>query len=394
MLKTLFEGFSPQGIIGENNKRMKYIDVAYLFGVFLVVLGHAHPLNESWSGIWMNEMNKLIYSFHMHFYFFLGGYLLVHSKSIDRIGYKKWAIDKILKFGIPYVVLTVLAYFPKLLLDSLGNTSDTVQFSLSYFLRTTFLEPRAGVWGHFWFITAFLPINLIWGLWRYYAPKSKTIYRTGLLLGLLISVYIAVLPINTDIFTLFDISELAIFYSLGVFFALLKPVLWNKTYKLLLGIFVPLAIVPFLYEHGNFTNYRLKSLTTLNLLKSGFDLKFDILDTTIINFIVSLCLVSICWCLAILIGRIKHFKLPELLSKYTFNIFVYGWPAQAFIEAVLHSNELNVYAVSAIMFVVGFAAPILIVYIYKKLKFIHCRFFDYLIGVNTVSISHKGDIKS
>ncbi len=298
-----------------------------------------------------------------------------------------------MKFGIPYLVLTALAFFPKAFISSLGNTSDTVELSLSYFLKTTFLEPRVGVWGHFWFITAFLPIDLLWGLWRSYAPKNKLGHRIGLIVGLIVSLTLAIFPVASNIMTMYDISEVAIFYLFGVLFALAKPILWDKNYKLILGIIVSSVCAYFLYPYGNYMNHHAKRFNLINII-NGKTEGLDIIDTCLPNLIVSLLLVWICWCLAQLIGKIKWFTLPQKVAPYVFILFVYGWPAQALVEAILHDTQIHYLIVTAIMFIVGCTVPILIVFIYRKSSFLHCKFFDYLIGINTVEISKKESTQS
>ncbi len=391
MRNSIFSGFKPQGIINNEDKKLRYIDAAYLIGVFLVILGHSHPLTEAWYDTWIKYLNGFIYSFHMHLYFFIAGYLLVHSHSIDKIGYVKWAFNKLLKFGVPYLVLTAIAYFPKALL---GNTVDNVEMNFGYFLRTTFLEPRDGVWGHFWFITAFITIDLIWGIWRYYSPKNKLVYRFGLILGGCISLTLAIIPLDTKLFTLHDISEVSIFYFIGIVIALAKPVLWNKKYKLYIGISVSAIAVYFLYQFGNYMNYRGKTLTFMNIFNGRLNGNESIFDTAFFNFLVSLLLVWICWCLAVLLGDLKRFNLPQKVSKYLFNIFIYAWPAQATVETLLRGTSLHWFTISLIMFIVGCVVPIAIVFIYQKATFAHCKFFDYLIGVKTVVNKSKGELQS
>ncbi len=382
MFTSVFKEFNPKGFINDDNKRLRYIDAAYFIGVFLVVLGHAHPLTGAWHDTWLKYMNGFIYSFHMHLYFFIAGYLLVHSKSIDKLGYKKWAVNKILKFGVPYIVLTVIAFLPKYLIGTVITNSDTVDFSLGYFLQTTFIKPRAGVWGHFWFITAYLPIDLIWGFWRAYSPKNKWIYRFGLFFGLIVSLIIAVFPIATDIFTLYDISEVAIFYCLGVFTALFIPKLWDKKYKLLIGLVVTALIAWCLFPNGNFMIHRFKSFNLTNIINQNVP-NYDLKNTALIDFIVSLSLVWFCWCLANLIGRIKWFNLPQKVAPYIFIVFLYGWPAQATLEALFRLTSLHWLPITIVLFFAGYFVPIFIVWTYRKMEFLHCKFFDYLIGVDT-----------
>lgn len=350
--------FAPRGYCGPSgHKHMAYIDIAYLIGIVLVVWGHSHPLDSSWWGTWYSDLNGFIYTFHMPLFFFIGGYLLVHSHSIDQLGYRKWAKEKILKFLIPYFVLTLLAYLPKAML---GDTSDAVELSLGYFLKTTFLIPRIGVWGHFWFIPAFLALDLIWGIWRRKSPQNPRIYRIGLLFGCIVSLLLAAFPIQTDWFVLHDLSQEAIFYACGILLGLMKPVLWNKLWKNIAGCVIGIFCAYILYPYGNYTNTA----------------------RPIINFIVGLTLVWVCWSAAQLFAGLK-FIFPAKFTKYNFSIFIYSWPAQALLDTILRRLGVNWLIIIAILFVAGFIIPLCIVMTYKKLYIFHCKFFDYLIGIKT-----------
>lgn len=359
MTKSFFSGFNPQGKLNNADRRMHYVDIAYFFGIILVVFGHSHPLDSSWWYTWYRDINELIYTFHMQMYFFIGGYLLVHSKSIDVSGYKKWACGKILKFGIPYLILTIIAFIPKGLL---GNTNDVVDLSLGYFIKTTFLVPRSGIWGHFWFIPAFLILDLLWGAWRYFAPKFKYVYQIGLLSGFIVSFAIGIFPIRTDYFVLYDLSQQAIFYALGIILALVKPFAWDKIWKNIISILCCIFVAYLLYPFGHYHHD----------------------PTPCINIIVGLALVWTVWNISLLIAKFKTISLANFLSKYTFNIYIYSWPAQAALDSLLRRIGLNWIAILITLFISGFVFPILIVNIYKKARFLHCKFFDLLIGVQTV----------
>ena len=159
---------------------------------------------------------------------------------------------------------------------------------------------------------------------------------------------------------LFDISQVAIFYVIGILFALMKPLLWDKAWKNLIAI-PPCAIIAyFLYPYGN----------------------FRIFDRPVINFIVGLCLVWIFWSLAKLFSRFKLPTVFQKLTQYNFSIFLYSWPAQSLTDVILRRMGVNWLIIVPAMFVVGFAVPLIIVYVYKKMKFLHCSFFDYLIGIH------------
>lgn len=377
MGKTLFSSFEPKGIIRDGDKRFKYIDVLYVIGILLVVWGHSHPISSDWYGTWYSHLNAFIYSFHMPLFFFIGGYLMVSSKSAERLGYFKWALGKILKFLIPYLILTVLAYYPKSLL---GDTSDVVELSATYFLKTTFLIPRLGVWGHFWFIPTFLVLDLIWGAWRAYVNKNRHIYRIGLIGGSVISLLLAIFPILTDYFVLYDISQVAAFYSLGIFAALCKPFLWDKAWKNI--IWLPICAIPtyFLYPYGNFT-FKYSPILNGDFIFPYSDQRFVYFPY--ICFIVSLGCVWFCWNLAKLITNLKIANFFEKFTKYNFTIYLYSWPAQSLVDVMLRRLGVHWIAIVAVLFVIGFVVPTLIIVAYKRFTFLHCKFMDYLIGIQT-----------
>ena len=356
MLKSVFGDFAPKGALKDEDKRFKYIDVLYVLGIILVVWGHSHPIDSSWFDTWYSDLNTLIYTFHMPMFFFIGGYLMVFSKSVEALGYKKWVCGKLLKFLIPYIVLTVVAFYPKSLL---GDTSDVVFFSLPYLLKTTFLIPRIGVWGHFWFIPTFLILDILWGAWRAKARNSKNVYRFGLIFGLIASFALAVFPIRTDYFVLFDLSQVAVFYACGILTALVKPFLWDKCWKNIVAIPVCAIIAYFLYPYGNYTNFSMP----------------------IINFIVGLALVWIFWSIAKLLSRFNFASFACNLTKFNFTIFVYSWPAHSLTDVILRRLGVNWLIIIAVLFVIGFVVPLLIIYLYKKMTFLHCKFFDYLLGI-------------
>lgn len=295
----------------------------------------------------------------MPLFFFIGGFLMVYSKSIESLGYRKWALEKTLKFLIPYFILTLIAFYPKYLL---GDTTDTVDFSLSYLFRTTVLIPRAGIWGHFWFIPTFLILDLIWGAWRSNVSKPA-VYKYGLVFGTIFSFLLAVFPIITDYFVIYDVCQVAIFYALGIITALSKPILWDKHRKnwIWIAICAPLAYI--FYPYGNYV----------------------VRDVPFINFLVGILLVWLCWNLAKSLSAFGFTKLSTKLTQYNFSIFVYSWPAQSLLDVILRRLGVNWIIIVISMFIFGFIVPLTIVFVYKRMKFLNCRFFDYLLGIQTKS---------
>lgn len=350
--------FSPKGRL-DNSGHMSFIDMAFFISIVLVIWGHAHPLSSDWWGTWYADFNAFIYSFHMPMFFFVGGYLMVFSKSIDKLGFSKWAIGKVIKFGVPYVVLSLLALIPKSLLNGMA---DPTELSIEFMLKTLFIIPRQGVWGHFWFISTFLITELYWGLWRTMAKKYRFAAKLLFVVGMIGCLIMMIWPVYTDYFQINDIRFHSVFYPLGILTAMAKPVLWDKKWKNILGVLVPILPVYMLYPYGN---YR------INLFPFA-------------NFAVALGLVWIVWNLSILIGQ-KKFKIVDILVRDSFTVFLYSWPAQAALGVLLNASGVFWVASVIILFVVGLAFPLVLANCYRRLKFIQCRFFDDLFGIKTIS---------
>lgn len=350
--------FSPRGRL-DNGGHMHFIDTAYFICIILVVFAHGHPLTSDWWGTWYSDLNAFIYSFHMPMFFFIGGYLMVFSRSIDELGFGKWAAGKLVKFGVPYLVLSLLALVPKAMLDGLA---DPTEASVGFLLKTLFIVPRQGVWGHFWFISTFLVTELYWGLWRGLAKTRAA--AANILFAAGMTAYAAMLawPVYTDYFQINDIRVHAVFYPLGAVLAMMKPVLWDKKWKNILNVILPLIPAFFLYPYGN---YRIK---TFPLAK----------------FALALALLWSVWNIAVLIGQ-KRSRGVHFVVRDSFPVFLYSWPAQAACGVVLEA--LGVYWVTSvvILFVVGLVFPLALANGYRRLKFVQCRFLDDLFGVRTVS---------
>lgn len=352
--------FIPKGRLGElTDRHMNYVDMAYFLGIVLVVWGHSHPISSDWWGTWYSDLNAFIYSFHIPLFFFIGGYLMVFSKSIDELGFLKWAAEKLKKFLVPYLVLTAVAFIPKAML---GDTTDVVELSIGYFLKTTFLIPRQGVWGHFWFIATFLVTEIFWGLWRSKVASRKLISRILFFIGVAGCLVMMIWPVYTDYLMINDLRFHAIFYPCGIVTAMIKPVLWNKKWKNLIAIILTAAGVWLLYPYGN----------------------FQYCVNPFINFAVAMLLVWCVWNMAVLLGR-KQYGLVRFLVRDAFTVFVYSWPAQAVADVILRRLGINWVTAIGILFVTGFVFPLLLAGLYRRFQIVHCGFLDVLLGVRTIS---------
>ena len=152
------------------------IDALYTIGIFLVLIGHSHP--SDWS-LFENtlyvDVIAFIYTFHMALFFFIAGYLLENSESINKIRNKKWIMDKAIRLLTPYIVLSVIALFPKYYFEF--HLIPNMQVVL-----LAILKPRVGVWGHFWFIPVLFMCYALFGLWKQFTTIKNEKIMTAILL--------------------------------------------------------------------------------------------------------------------------------------------------------------------------------------------------------------------
>lgn len=331
--------------MAESRKRLAFINYAYAIGAILVVLGHSTPTSASNMPITVEHIRTFIYCFHMPLFFFIAGVLLRYTKSENKPPYLRFISNKAIKFLVPYFVFTLLGIVPKILLANFTN--DEVSFSFQYFFKTIF-SPRDNVWGHFWF----LPTLLIIYLFSYLlldASKNKVI-STVLVIA---TACLAVFPIGTDWVCLHDISEMLVFFVLGVVFGNAVTGDYKKLFKpagALLTTAVAIAIyvlfIVFLYDKTGYSGIVYQALKLI----IGCLMVYTVMTVSV----------------ALSDRNVKVFTL--LLGK-TFSIYILSWPCQAFAEIALN-RVLHLHWMIVIlgMFIFGLAVPLFIVWLYKKIS--------------------------
>lgn len=120
-------------------QKIAFIAAARVIGILLVVFGRSFPFDVYIKSMFQN-MVPFVYTFHMPLFIFLSGYLLMgNTRSAGEYIRRRGT-----RLLIPYFVLSVAAFVPKVLLQKRLN--DTVEFSLWHLIETE-LVPRANVWG-------------------------------------------------------------------------------------------------------------------------------------------------------------------------------------------------------------------------------------------------------
>lgn len=332
-----------------NGKKINEIGLLYTFGVFLTILGHSH--SNDWTTFPAQPV-EFIYSFHMPLFFSISGYLFTKSNGLEREGYLKWIGDKSKRLLIPYFVISAISFIPKTLLEK-GNLND---IGLSEFLEC-FFAPRLNIWGHFWFLPVIFIFYFVFGLWRRFLYDNLK-HRNCVVIGTLF-VAIVLHFIKTDIvwFGFSDLCKFTVYFVIGI---LARDVLKIKKLR-----------------NGNLI------VGTLLLTAVSIVLFLEFRHSTFVMFVESILMLVACLFLSQLLSE-KNFKCVNFINENVFTFYICSWPFQAISEKILDLFSLEWYVYTIVMFLIGVAAPCIIIIVYKKLKFINCNFLNYLLGFRVV----------
>ncbi len=330
-----------------NEKHYYQIDNLYAIGTLLVILGHSHSSDWSlFAGTIWERIIEFIYTFHMPLFFFIAGFLFENSQSLIKNGYYLWIKNKAMKLLIPYIFLTVIAMVPKYYYENNGFAGISVQYILAVLLR-----PRDTVWGHFWFIPVLLIIYALVGI-------GKSIGRNINAKDYIIAIFTMALilyfvPYETPWFGFSDVKKELIFFSIGMFCAYRG--LFSDDYE------TKKSVIAFTFFVGIacYINRYIGSLQIGHLLTGSF-------------MIFAICELSII---------ISDNSLFRWISRHNYTIYIFSWPFQAMAMALLGAISDNWLFYSISMFAVGFAGPLVIIFIYKRFAFLQNGFFDLILGV-------------
>ncbi len=344
--------------MADSRKNLSFINYAYAIGAIFVVLGHSTPTSASNVPIIVDQIRSFIYCFHMPLFFFIAGLLMQYTKSESRPPYLSFIGKKSVKFLVPYFVYTIIGFLPKIFLARFTN--DSVSFSFEYLFKT-FFSPRDNVWGHFWF----LPTLLIVYLFSYFLLDMNK-HKPIILTITVCAAALAVFPIPTDWVCLHDLSEMLVFFVLGIVLGDFVVKSYDRIFKL------PFALLSTIVSIAIFAAYILCFYS-----ENGYD--SNIYEA--VKLIVGCLMIYTVLTFSVLFARYNN-KLLTLLNGKTFSIYLMSWPCQAFAEIALN-RVLHLHWIIVIlgMFTVGLAVPLFVVWIYKKLsgksKVMNC-----LLGLN------------
>ena len=323
-------------------KHYTEIDHLYTIGIVLVILGHSHSSDwDTFSGTILETALEFLYTFHMPLFFVTAGFLFASSSRIEQEGYRTWIGKKAIRLLTPYFVLSLAAIMPKWLIS--GSAESVI---------VLLLRPRLGIWGHFWFIPVLFLIYAIWGFVRKITQKKNK--ASVQLVATLISSVLYFLPIASQWFGLNDIKENCIFFAGGGIAYFLQAEhrnrLNNKTYK---GVacFFAISVSAFLFWRYN-----------------GF---------AAAKLMIAVLMIAACWISATIL---RENRISKWMSAHNFTFYIYSWPFQAVMMVLCERLCCPWQIMTLCMFFAGLAGPAWIILVYDKCRWIHCDFFDLILG--------------
>lgn len=299
--------------------KIEFIAAARCIGILLVVFGHSYPFDVYISpSLW--KIKDFIYTFHMPLFLFLSGYLL----SFNTRPAGSYIRRRGVRLLVPYFVLSVIAFVPKVLLQQFLN--DSVEFSVWYLIKTE-LVPRDNVWGHFWYI----PVVFVLCCFGVLMLMQMRNHRAAGWAVLAASYLLLFAPQTTDWFALEDLRKTAFHFVLGMVIADRDPGVHVASNRCWLLAF-PAAFVLFATVNTTLTNSMIACLMIGFVLHVGTWLP------------------------------LHKIKLFTAIEKNSFTIFLLSWPAQAVVEVVCNKLlHLPALLTMGMMFLAGITVPLVCV---------------------------------
>lgn len=124
------------------------------------------PIDDPVSSNWLGPFFLFNSALGMGFFFFLSGYFV--CGSYDRKGGSTFVRDRVLRLGVPLVLVCLFLFGP---IAYLGSNSQTgfVDFLLFQYIGQWQIEM-----GPLWFIAQLLTLSILYAVWRAIMSAQKT----------------------------------------------------------------------------------------------------------------------------------------------------------------------------------------------------------------------------
>ena len=202
-------------IIGKMTKTKKIIWLLILQGwaMLWVVIGHAGPsptLDD--YPAYALFLHDFAYSFHMPLFIAISGFLFY----LTRLYSEKWTYwamlkEKLVRFGIPFVVFTFIALVMKSVFAGYVDRATTLSIGE---LINAVLYPYNGPMREFWFLATIMWCFALWPVWKFLL-RNKWLSITALF-GL---AALSICHVNTEFLALRSFSKMVVYFYFGILYA-------------------------------------------------------------------------------------------------------------------------------------------------------------------------------
>ena len=225
------------------NRRINWLLILQGWAMLWVVIGHSGPSAtlDNYPA-YATHIRDVAYSFHMYLFVTISGFLFF----LTRLDNKRWSYwdvikDKLVRFGIPFVVFTIVALVLKSVFASSVDRATTL--SLKEFVNAI-VFPYNGPMREFWFLATIMWYFAIFPLWR--IVLKNQLLSTLLLIGLtMLSIWYP----NSDLLAIRHVCQYAFFFYAGILCAKMYK---NNDSIVTQRSFIVIAYIagPFLYVIG------------------------------------------------------------------------------------------------------------------------------------------------
>lgn len=192
------------------NRRINWLLILQGWAMLWVVIGHSGPsatLDD--YPAYAAYIRDVAYSFHMYLFVTISGFLFF----LTRLDNKRWTYwdvmkDKLVRFGIPFVVFTVVALVLKSVFA--GSVDRATTLSIKEFVNAI-VYPYNGPMREFWFLATIMWYFAFYPLWR--IVLKNQLLSALLLIGFAI---VGIWPPSSDLLAIRHVCQYAFFFYAGI----------------------------------------------------------------------------------------------------------------------------------------------------------------------------------
>ena len=164
----------------KKEKKIEWLLILQAWAMLWVVIGHAGPANTlDEYPIFARLLWDFAYSFHMQLFIMISGFLFY----ITRINNERWTYwpmlkEKLVRFGIPFIVFTFLTMVLKSVFASEVERATTISF---YEFFHAIIYPYDGPNREFWFLGVIMWLFALYPVWKLSLKNTVTMILTSLI---------------------------------------------------------------------------------------------------------------------------------------------------------------------------------------------------------------------